>query len=150
MSNKTLRILIADEDDAQLIQVEKLLNRLNYYRIAPVSSFDELRALTQYPVEPFDLLIANKDLSVKKGIDLAEYCQDAPQIHHVLIYESQGLQRSLVPAYPHQPMHFLLPHTPDSGSIKDLMGLIDPPPQWVALKSLSWLQESDRRQQVVE
>ncbi|WP_454867166.1 histidine kinase [Pseudomonas lini] len=150
MSNKALRILIADENGDRLIQVEKLLNRLNYYRIAPVSSFDELRTLTQYAIEPFDLLIANKDLSVKKGVDLAEFCQGAPQIHHVLIYESQDLQRSLVPVHPHRPMYFSLPHIPDSGSIEDLMGLIDPPSQWVSLESLSWLQEAARRKQVFE
>jgi hypothetical protein len=150
MSNKALRILIADENDARLIQVEKLLNRLNYYRIAPVSSFDELRTLTHYAIEPFDLLIANKDLSVKKGVDLAAFCQETPQIHHALIYESQDLQRSLFPVHPHLSMCFLLSHTPDSGSIKDLMSIIDPPPQWVSLKSLSWLQEAARRKQVVE
>jgi hypothetical protein len=94
------------------------------------------------------LLIANKDLSAKWGVDLAEFCQEALQIHHTLIYESQDLPCSLAPVHPHHPMYFLLPHIPDSGSIKELMSFIDPPPQWAPLKSLPWLQKVARRKQV--
>jgi PleD family two-component response regulator len=53
MVNKTLRILIADEHPDQRLQLERLLNGLGYYRIAPVESFEDLQRLVQCALQPF-------------------------------------------------------------------------------------------------
>ena len=37
MSNKALRLLIADAELLQRIKIEKMLNQLGYHRIAPLS-----------------------------------------------------------------------------------------------------------------
>ena len=66
MTNKTLRILIADEHPSQRLQLERLLNGLGYYRIAPVECFDELQRLVHCALQPFNLLLGN--------IELASHC----------------------------------------------------------------------------
>ncbi|WP_073523175.1 hypothetical protein [Pseudomonas fluorescens] len=122
MTNKALRILIADVRHEPLLHIEKLLNRLGYYRIAPISSFDELVLLTSDPHQPFDLLIVNKALAVPYGTDIQQFCSARPHIRHVLFYDSPA------PSF-----------QPDAGSLSLLMGLIDPPSQWACLKALPWL-----------
>lgn len=62
MLNKTLLILIADEQLLVRLNIEKNLNHRGYYRIAPLSSFQEIKSLTSGGGEPFDLLIINATL----------------------------------------------------------------------------------------
>ncbi|WP_430458765.1 hypothetical protein [Pseudomonas salmasensis] len=47
MPNKALRFLIADGEHLQRVKIEKMLNQLGYHRIAPLSGFDEVQALTR-------------------------------------------------------------------------------------------------------
>lgn len=73
MPNKCMRILIADEHPSQRLQLEKMLNALGYYRIAPVDNFDDLQRLVQCALQPFNLLIGNIDLASHAGVDLARF-----------------------------------------------------------------------------
>ena len=127
MSNKELRILIAEEKLKRIIHIERLLNRLNYYRIAPVQTLEELLTLTAYASEHFDLLIVSKQFSARAGVDVEAFCRDRPQILNALIYESKNSQHIPVLVYLCQSVYVCLSHTPDSGSMKDFMRIIDPP-----------------------
>jgi CheY-like chemotaxis protein len=62
LSNKSLRILIADEQHFNRLRIERWFNQLNYFRIAPVQNLDELLSLVEYGGEPFDLLVINAAL----------------------------------------------------------------------------------------
>lgn len=63
MPNKALRILIADEQHFQRMRIERLFNRLDYYRVAPVRDLAELLTLVEYGSEPFDLVVINASLA---------------------------------------------------------------------------------------
>lgn len=93
MSNKLLRILIADQHKEQRIRLERVLNKLGYFRIAPVSSFRELVTLTHYSCEPFenfDLLLLGGELAFAEGVDPGTFCLGNPQIRHALIYGARA------------------------------------------------------------
>ncbi len=127
MPNKALRILIADEHPMQLLQLEKMLNAMGYYRIAPVHSFDELQRLVQNALQPFNLLIGNIDLASHAGVDLERFCRVHAQIQHALLYESQHLRIPAVPAGKRQAVSVRLPKVPDSESLEAFMAIIDAP-----------------------
>ncbi|WP_454835750.1 response regulator [Pseudomonas lini] len=105
MTNKTLRILIADEQHFHRMKTERLFNQLDYYRVAPVQSLAEMLTLVEYGCEPFDLVVINVSLA-GGALDLPGFFLDNRQVHHALIYASA---------------------LPDFASIQRLMTLIDPP-----------------------
>ncbi|MEB0047312.1 MULTISPECIES: hypothetical protein [unclassified Pseudomonas] len=87
--NKTLRIMVAHEDQSQRLSIEKHLNTLGYYRVAPVTSFREVVLLSQLPGKAFDLLIVSRALYVA-----GEQCtffgdKRTPNIPNILIYEDE-------------------------------------------------------------
>ncbi|MED7666902.1 chemotaxis protein CheY [Pseudomonas moraviensis subsp. stanleyae] len=95
MSNKALRILIADPQHFHRMKIERLFNALGYYRVAPVQSLDELLTLVDYGCEPFDVLVINAELAAG-SLDLLGFLLDNPQVRHALIYNeaSAPLQKS--------------------------------------------------------
>lgn len=107
MTNKALRILIADEQHFHRMKTERLFNQLGYYRVAPVQSLVEMLTLVEYGCEPFDLVVINA-LLAGGTLDLPGFFRDNRQVHHALIYDGHRAQ-------------------PDSVSIQRLMALIDPP-----------------------
>ncbi len=126
MSNKALRLLIADAELLQRIKIEKMLNQLGYHRIAPLSSFDELQALTRSGVVAFDLLIINTALVHSRQVNLLKYCHDNPLIRHTLIYDGQCAQRSVVSVSVSQTLHLSLSQSPDFNSLRRCMEIVDP------------------------
>lgn len=85
MTDKTLRILIADLQHFHRMKIERLFNDLDYYRIAPVQSLAELLTLVDYGYQPFDVLVINAELAT--GItDLRGFLFDLPQIRRALVY----------------------------------------------------------------
>jgi|APAra7269097451_1048561.scaffolds.fasta_scaffold00407_21 DNA-binding NarL/FixJ family response regulator len=144
MTNKTLRILIADDQHFQRLKIEKILNQLGYFRIAPVHSFDEIETLTCCPSKPFDLLIISTALVADLDIDLEAFCRDNPLIHHALIYDNQQAQLPPMPEPLPPAVRISLPGAPGSESLKYLMTMIDPPPQRHGLQVLPWLRELSR------
>ena len=85
MSNKALRILIADEQHLQRMSIERLFNHLGYYRIAPVQHFTDLLNLVDHACVAFDLLVINADLASGQAETLAVLF-DHPQVRHLFIY----------------------------------------------------------------
>lgn len=96
MTDKTLRILIADPQHFHRMKIERLFNGLDYYRIAPVQSLAELLTLIDYGCQPFDVLVINAELAI--GIeDLRGFLFDHPQVRRALVYgepaDSSGVSR---------------------------------------------------------
>ncbi|PWB35737.1 histidine kinase [Pseudomonas sp. SDI] len=127
MPNKSLRILIADEHPMQLMQMEKMLNGMGYYRVAPVQSFEDLQHLVHNALLPFDLLIGNIDLASHAGVDLERFCRVNSQVRHALLYESQHLKVPSVPAAQRQAVSISLPRVPDDEALHAFMAIIDAP-----------------------
>ncbi|MEO8489979.1 chemotaxis protein CheY [Pseudomonas sp.] len=126
MSNKALRLLIADADLLQRLKIEKMLNQLGYHRIAPLSSFDELMGLTRSGGVAFDLLIINTALVRSTQVNLLKYCHDNPQIRHTLIYDGQCALSSVVSVSVSQTLHLSLSQSPDFNSLRRCMEIVDP------------------------
>ena len=127
MPHKSLRILIADEHPSQRLQLEKMLNAMGYYRIAPVENFEDLQRLVQSALQPFNLLIGNIELASHVGVDLARFCRVSSQIQHALLYHSQRLKVPAVPQTERKAVSISLPKVPDSEALESFMAIIDLP-----------------------
>ncbi|NIF18306.1 histidine kinase [Pantoea sp. Cy-639] len=127
MPNKSMRILIADEYPDQRLQLEKLLNGLGYYRIAPVESFGDLQRLVHSALQPFNLLLGNIELASRVGVDLARFCRVSPQVQHALLYHSRQLKIPSVPQGERQAVSVSLPRAPDAEALESFMAIIDQP-----------------------
>lgn len=127
MPNKSMRILIADEHPMQLLQLEKMLNGMGYYRIAPVESFEDLQRLVQAALQPFNLLVGNIDLASHVGVDLERFCRVNTQIQHALLYQSQHLKVPAIPSGERQAVNVSLPKVPDNETMQTFMAIIDSP-----------------------
>lgn len=127
MPNKSLRILIADEHPMQLLQLERMLNGMGYYRIAPVESFEDLQRLVQSALQPFNLLLGNIDLASHAGVDLERFCRVNPLIQHALLYESQHLKIPSIPDNQRRAVNVSLSKVPDNETIQSFMHIIDSP-----------------------
>ncbi|MBH3345863.1 histidine kinase [Pseudomonas parafulva] len=127
MANKSLRILIADAHPHQRLQLERMLNGLGYYRIAPVDSFEELQRLVLGALQPFHLLLGNIELASHAGVDLARFCRVSTQIQHALLYHCAQLKVPAVPQAERQAVSLSLPHVPDDDALASFMSIIDAP-----------------------
>lgn len=125
MINKSLRILIADTNFERRFYIEKSLNRLGYYCVLPVETFEDLIVLSDLCDTRFDVLIANKSLTFNSGISLGSFCRATPAISHSLLYRDINMEivsdlaepvTSFSPA----------PATPKKWLLNDFMRMIDP------------------------
>lgn len=120
MPNKTLKIVIADTHFPKLIQLEKSLNSLGYFKILPIQSFGDLRILDHDLVEPFDVIIANRALVLDTKAHMHMFWQSIKKINYALLYDEQ---KTLL----------------GDDSMRRVMAHIDPPSPWECLKDLTWL-----------
>nr|WP_314477641.1 histidine kinase [uncultured Pseudomonas sp.] len=127
MANKSLRILIADPHPHQRLQLERMLNGLGYYRVAPVDSFEELQRLVLCALQPFHLLLGNIELASHAGVDLARFCRVSTQIQHALLYHCAQLKVPVVPQAERQAVSLSLPQVPDDEALASFMSIIDAP-----------------------
>lgn len=125
MSNKALRILIADEQHFQRMRIERLFNQLDYYRVAPVQSLAELLSLVEYGGVPFDLVVINAALA-DGALNLRDFLLDQPQVHHALIYDGQPAEWPPIPAGGQQKIQVSDAAMPDLTCIQRLMAIVDP------------------------
>lgn len=125
MSDKMLRILVADDQHFQRIKIQRMLNQLGYFRIAPVQSFDEVEALTRFLNKPFDLLIVNSALVEATDIDIDEFCRENPLIHHALIYDSQKVNLPFIDEPMPAAVLINLSGAPESDCLRGFMDIID-------------------------
>lgn len=136
MSNKALRILIADEQHFHRMKIERMLNQLGYFRIAPVHSIEELLTLVEYSSEPFDLVMISASLTV--ALDLLAFCGDNPQIRHGFIYDDP--QARLAPNQGRK-VQISQARMPDLESVRQLMERVDPHTHEVKGPALPWLHD---------
>lgn len=126
MPTASLRILIVDDQPAQCLRIEKMLNQQGYYRIAPLTSFDQLLSLVNCVTDPFDLLVINRAMAVNATFNqryLFRYC---PAIRHVLVYEDLLLGEHESDFKSGSKLIKTLSRPPDGETIKVLMQMIDP------------------------
>lgn len=83
---RSLRILIVDNRHARGLEIERTLNLLGYYRIAPLRQMDELKSVVKHALSSIDLLLAHHDVSRDPDLDLQTYCRSSPIIRHFIIY----------------------------------------------------------------
>lgn len=136
MSNKALRILIADEQHFHRMKIERMLNQLGYFRIAPVHSIEELLTLVEYSSEPFDLVMISTSLTV--DLDLLAFCEDNPQIRHGFIYDNP--QARLAPNQGRK-VQISQVRMPDLELVRQMMERVDPHTHEVKVPALPWLQD---------
>lgn len=87
MPTKSLRILIADPVPDQALTIEKALNVLGYYRIAPLHTVQALLSVSDAQPDEFDVLFISQCMTFEAGLDPAQWRRDNPQFRHVLKYE---------------------------------------------------------------
>lgn len=126
MLNKALRVLIADEQHFHRLKIERELNQMRYFRVAPVHRLEELLSLVEYGCEPFDLLIINASFAREAQLDLLAFCMDNRQISHAFIYDGQQLRRSVVAARQRQRVQVSPLQLPDGETLRRLMAWVDP------------------------
>ncbi|MEB0204518.1 hypothetical protein [Pseudomonas sp. CCC3.1] len=86
MPTKSLRILIADADRKQALNVEIALNRAGYFRVAPLHRLEELTGLGDAQAGEFDLLLISQAMAGGASVDAHEYHRDNAQFRHIRIY----------------------------------------------------------------
>ena len=107
------------------MRIERLLNQLNYYCIAPVHDLEELLTLIEYGCEPFDLVVINASLA-NGALNLLDFFRDNPQVRHAFIYDGQRAALPPIPARDQQKIQVSLAVLPDLSSIQRCMALVDP------------------------
>lgn len=122
MTNKALRILIADEQHFQRMKIERLFNQLGYYRVAPVQNLEEMLTLVEYGCEPFDLVLINASMAAG-ALDLKGFFHDNLQVRHSLIFNDDHSKMSVCGQQTIQVIPALLP---DLTGIQRLMSRVDP------------------------
>ena len=125
MPNKSLRILIADEQHFQRMRIERLFNQLDYYRVAPVQDLVELLMLVEYASVPFDLVVINASLA-GDALDLPGFFLDNPQVRHALIYGVEPGQLPSMATCERHHVHISPTALPDLPCIQRLMAAVDP------------------------
>ncbi|VVO19057.1 hypothetical protein PS723_04053 [Pseudomonas fluorescens] len=138
MSNKALRILIADDQHFHRMKIERVLNQLGYFRIAPANTLQELLSLVEYGCEPFDLVMISASMTTGFDLDLLAFCVDNEQIRHGFIYDDQRVQRTPIQASHRQKVEVSLARTPDLESIGRLMNSIDPHTRYAEVSGTPW------------
>ena len=108
------------------MRIERLFNRLGYYRVAPVHNLAELLTLVEYSATPFDLLVIHASLA-GGAMDLLDFFLDNPQVHYALIYDGQQAHLPPIPACAQQKVQVSHESLPDLASIERLMAIIDRP-----------------------
>ncbi|MEB2516438.1 response regulator [Pseudomonas sp. YuFO20] len=131
MPNKSLRILIADPQHFNRMKIERLFNQLDYFRVAPVHSLEELLNLVEYGCEPFDLLVINAGMADGK-LDLLDFCLDNRQVAHALIFDGEHAQLRPTAPFARQKVQVSHALLPDLATIQRLMAVVDRPLPFVA------------------
>jgi DNA-binding NarL/FixJ family response regulator len=141
MLNKTLRILIADKQHFHRMKIERMLNQLGYFRIAPVHCVEELLTLVEYGSKPFDLVMISASLTAGVDLDLLAYCGDNQQIRHGFIYDGQHVQLTASKVSQPQRVQVIQARMPDFKVVRHLMEMVDPLTHEAKVPALPWLHD---------
>ena len=124
MSNKALRILIADPQHFHRMKIERLFNAFGYYRVAPVQNLGELLTLVDYGCEPFDVLVINAELAAG-SLDLLGFLLDNPQVRHALIYNEPSAPLQAVAGFAQENAQISPAPLPNSQLIGQVMARVE-------------------------
>jgi hypothetical protein len=83
--------MVAHDEYAQRVAIEKYLNSLGYYHIAPVGSFKDAVILSQPPCKAFDLLIISPGLCAFAEQGLSFEDKGMPRVSNIFICEDQSV-----------------------------------------------------------
>ena len=86
MPTKSLRILIADADPNQALKIERALNILGYYRVAPLYNAEALVSLKAAPINEYDVLLISREMAGGGAANEVELRKDNSHFRHILIY----------------------------------------------------------------
>ncbi len=95
MIEKTARILIADQCHEYRLCIEKLLNKLGYFRIISVSSSEEVWRLTQVNTCPIILLIIQENLLQPNSLNTLHPPLCRPSTSYILRYKIEKTKLKL-------------------------------------------------------
>jgi hypothetical protein len=126
MTNKALRILIADSQYFQRMRIERLFNHLDYYRVGSAQSLTEMLTLVEYGCEPFDVLVVNADLA-SGSMDLPAFLLDGQPVHHALIYNEPSMLFEGPSGVVRKNVQICNAGMPNASMIEQLMARVDVP-----------------------
>lgn len=127
VTNKALRIMIADPQHFQRLLLERNFNREGYYSIAPVASLGEMLTLLEYGDTTFDLVLINASLAFNVRFNLLTFCLDHPLIRQAFIYGVPECRLALLSAQMKARIVFSSMQLPEGLPIKHLIHKVDPP-----------------------
>ena len=127
MTNKALRIMIADPQHFQRLRLERDFNREGYYGIAPVSNLEDMLMLLEYGDITFDLVLINASLMANIRFNLLIFCRDHPLIRQAFIYNVSECRLALLSAQMKARIVFSSMQLPEGTPIKRLIQKVDPP-----------------------
>ena len=137
MSNKALRILIADPQHFHRMKIERLFNAFGYYRVAPVQNLGELLTLVDYGCEPFDVLVINVELAAG-SLDLLGFLLDNPQVRHALIYNEPSAPLQAVAGFAQENAQISPAPLPSSALIEQVMARVEAAGERQAASDSRW------------
>ncbi|HEX4546793.1 chemotaxis protein CheY [Pseudomonas sp.] len=126
MTNKALRILIADPQHFQRMKIERLFNHLDYYRVGAAQSLSEMLSLVGYGGEPFDVLVVNADLA-SGSMDLPAFLLDGSPVRHALIYNEPSMLFEGPSGVARKNLQICNDGMPSASMIERLMARVDVP-----------------------
>lgn len=95
MTSDQLRILIADDQRAKRLKIERLFNGFGFYCIYPTEKLNEVLSLCQHPFAPFDLLVVNVNQLISSRINNLDYLRRNTTIRHYLVYADRPTDRKV-------------------------------------------------------
>jgi len=126
--NSQMRVLVAVQRCEQRIILEKALSLMGYFRVCPVSTFEELTRLSHFSpnlYDRFDVLIVNADVVSAAGLDAADFCLNCSRFKHVLIQDSvhAGKRPSTLSAKANH--HVRMVNAIDYEALESFLSLVD-------------------------
>lgn len=124
MKKSPLRILIVESSDAQRVIIEKILSLSGCFRVAPIESFPQLLAYTQYAFSPFDIVFVNSNIAIDSGVDVYGFCENNANIQHFVIYNAAKFD-TLNFEKSNSKFKAVLPGALDAKTVQALFAMID-------------------------
>ncbi|MFJ2550206.1 response regulator [Pseudomonas sp. NPDC087612] len=126
MPNKELRFLIADGQHFYRLKIERALNQLGYYRVAPMQHLSEVISVVDACCEPIDLLVINASIAKSENFDLLSLLTNKPQVRYALIYGGEHASAKKVSHSTLKTVQVISTSLPDMSTLSQLMAVVDP------------------------
>lgn len=123
--NKKLRILVAERNPDRLLQLERTLNQLGYYGIAPMRSFDELFAVLYSEGACFDVLFVNAALLADHGFEMMKLLGRKKKVLNTLVYDDQDFLLKPAPFLSGSAVSVFIASTMSAEAITSYMTIVD-------------------------